>query len=90
MLEHKLRSTRRRVFAYRIQKLRTRRQWVLVAGRSRALPVGGGPRYPEWFQGDFSALLELLRGDKIRPVVVHEILERSVAKGKLVLVPQAA
>jgi hypothetical protein len=57
----------RRVLAYRIQKLRTRRPWVLVAGRSRALPVGAGPRYPQWFQEDFHALRELLRGDKIHP-----------------------
>jgi NADPH:quinone reductase len=91
-------SPRRRVLAYRIQKLRGRRQWLPVAGRSRALPVGGGPRYPEWFREDFHALLELLRGDKIHPAVAerlrlsdarraHEMLERSAAKGKLVLVP---
>jgi NADPH:quinone reductase-like Zn-dependent oxidoreductase len=60
--------------------------------------VGGGPRYPEWFQEDFSALLELLRGDKIHPVVAerlplsdarraHELLENSASTGKLVLVP---
>jgi hypothetical protein len=67
LLEHKLRSTRPGVLAYRIQKLRTRRPWVLVAGRSRALPVGAGPRYPQWFQEDFHALRELLRGDKIHP-----------------------
>jgi NADPH:quinone reductase-like Zn-dependent oxidoreductase len=60
--------------------------------------VGGEPRYPEWFQEDFRALLELLREDKIHPVVAerlpladarhaHELLESSASKGKLVLVP---
>jgi NADPH:quinone reductase len=91
-------SPRRRVLAYRIQRLRDRHQALPVAGRSRALPVGGGPRYPAWFREDFLALLELLREDKIHPVVAerlpltearraHELLERSAAKGKLVLVP---
>ena len=47
---------------------------------------------------DFLALLELLRADKIHPVVAerlplsgarraHELLERSAAAGKLVLMP---
>jgi NADPH:quinone reductase-like Zn-dependent oxidoreductase len=60
--------------------------------------VGGGPRDPDGFREDFLALLELLRADKIHPVVAerlpltearraHELLERSAAKGKLVLVP---
>jgi NADPH2:quinone reductase len=92
-------SPHRRVLAYRIQKLRdNRRQVVPVSGRARALPVGGGPRYPEWFREDFRALLDLLREDKIHPVVAerlpftdarraHELLESSAAKGKLVLVP---
>jgi NADPH:quinone reductase len=90
-------SPRRRVMAYRIQKLRQGHQWV-PAGRRRALAVGGGPRDPEWFQEDFEALLELLRADKIHPVVAerlpltearraHELLEQSAAKGKLVLLP---
>jgi NADPH2:quinone reductase len=63
-----------------------------------ALPVGGGPRNPEWYREDFQALLELLRADKIHPVVAerlplsearraHELLEQSAAVGKLVLVP---
>jgi NADPH2:quinone reductase len=71
-------SPRRRVLAYRIQKLRIPHQ--------------------DWFREDFHALLELLRADKIHPVVAerlplsdarraHELLERSAAKGKLVLVP---
>ena len=66
--------------------------------RRRPLPVGGGPRNPEWFREDFRALLELLREGKIHPVVAerlplsdarraHELLESSAAKGKLVLVP---
>ena len=69
-----------------------------VSGRRRALPVGGGPRDPDWFREDFRALLELLREDKIHPVVAerlplsdarraHELLESSADKGKLVLVP---
>ena len=71
-------SPRRRVIAYRIQKLRIPHQ--------------------DWFREDFRALLELLRADKIHPVVAkrlplsdarraHELLESSAAKGKLVLVP---
>jgi len=92
-------SPRRRVLAYQIQKLRGNRHQVLpVGGRARALPVGGGPRNPDWFREDFLALLELLRADKIHPVVAerlplsdarraHELLERTAATGKLVLVP---
>jgi NADPH:quinone reductase len=71
-------SPRRRVLSYRIQKLRIHHQ--------------------DWFRADFSALLELLRRGKIHPVVAerlpltdarraHELLERSAATGKLVLVP---
>jgi NADPH:quinone reductase-like Zn-dependent oxidoreductase len=71
-------SPRRRVMGYRVQKLRIPHQ--------------------EWFREDFGALLELLRGNKIHPVVAerlplsdarraHELLDRSAAKGKLVLVP---
>lgn len=92
-------SPRRRVFAYRIQKLRgDRRQWFPVAGVSKALLVGGGPREPKSFREDFLVLLELLREHKIHPAVAkrlplsdareaHELLERSAAVGKLVLVP---
>jgi NADPH:quinone reductase len=91
-------SPRRRVSAYRIQKLRDRHQVLPVGGRRRALPVGGGPRDPDWFREDFLALLELLRADKIHPVVAarlpladarraHELLEQSASVGKLVLVP---
>jgi NADPH:quinone reductase len=90
-------SPRRRVFAYRIQKLREGHQ-VIPRGSRRPLPVGGGPRDPEWFRDDFRALLELLREGKIHPVVAerlplsearraHELLESAAAKGKLVLVP---
>jgi NADPH:quinone reductase-like Zn-dependent oxidoreductase len=89
---------RRRVMAYRIQRLRDSRQWLPVAGRRPARQVGGGPRNPEWFREDFTALLALLAADKIHPVVAerlplsearraHELLQSSAAKGKLVLVP---
>jgi NADPH:quinone reductase-like Zn-dependent oxidoreductase len=90
-------SPRRRVSAYRIQKLREGRQ-VIPRGSRRPLPVGGGPRDPEWFREDFGALLDLLRGGEIHPVVAerlpladvrraHELLDSSASKGKLVLVP---
>ncbi|MER7466735.1 medium chain dehydrogenase/reductase family protein [Streptomyces sp. NPDC097981] len=90
---------RRQTLAYRIQKLHGHHHQVLpVAGGHPALPVGGGPRDPDRFREDFRALLELLREHKIHPVVAerlplsdarraHEMLERSAAKGKLVLVP---
>jgi NADPH:quinone reductase-like Zn-dependent oxidoreductase len=91
-------SPRRRVHAYRIQKLREGRQALPVSGSRRALPVGGGPRDPAAFREDFRALLGLLRRGAIHPVVAqrlplsdarraHELLETSAAKGKLVLVP---
>lgn len=91
-------SPSRRVTAYRIQKLRDRRQVLPVGSRPPAFPVGGGPRYVEWFREDFRTLLELLRRGEIHPVVAerlplsdarhaHELLEESAAKGKLVLVP---
>jgi NADPH:quinone reductase len=84
-------SPGRRVLPYRIQKFRD-------AAQRRPGAVGGEPRYPEWFREDFQALLELLRADKIHPVVAerlplsdarraHELLESSASKGKLVLVP---
>jgi NADPH:quinone reductase-like Zn-dependent oxidoreductase len=90
-------SPRRRVSAYRIQKLREGHQ-VLPMGSRRPLPVGGGPRNPAWFREDFRALLDLLREGKIHPVVAerlplaearraHELLERAASVGKLVLVP---
>ena len=71
-------SPRRRVLAYRIQKLRIHHQ--------------------DWFREDFGALFELLRADKIHPVVAqrlpltearraHELLDRAASAGKLVLVP---
>ena len=91
-------SRRRRVLVFRVQKLREGRQVLPVSGFRRALPVGGGPRNPDWFREDFRALLELLREDKIHPVVAerlplsdarraHELLESAADKGKLVLVP---
>ena len=66
------------MLSYRIQKLRIHHQ--------------------DWFREDFRALLELLRRGEIHPVVAerlplsdarraHELLERSAAKGKIVLVP---
>ena len=84
-------SPRRRALKYQIQRFRD-------AAQRRAGAVGGEPRYPEWFQEDFRALLGLLREHKIHPVVAerlpltearraHELLERSASKGKLVLVP---
>jgi NADPH:quinone reductase-like Zn-dependent oxidoreductase len=90
-------SPRRRVSAYRIQKLREGRQWI-PRGARHPLAVGGGPRDPDWFREDFGVLLELLREGRIHPVVAerlpltdarraHELLESSAAKGKLVLVP---
>ena len=89
---------RRRVYAYRIQKLREGHQWLPISARRRALPVGGGPRDPEDFREDFAALLELLRRGDIHPVVAerlplsdarraHELLQSSASTGKLVLVP---
>jgi NADPH2:quinone reductase len=84
-------SPGRQVLKYQIQKFRD-------ASRQRPGAVGGEPRYPEWFREDFATLLELLRADKIHPVVAerlplsearraHEMLEQSAATGKLVLVP---
>jgi NADPH:quinone reductase-like Zn-dependent oxidoreductase len=91
-------SPRRRVLFFRVQKLREGHQLLPVSGFRRALPVGGGPRNPDWFRADFRALLELLREGRIHPVVAerlplsdarraHELLESSADKGKLVLVP---
>jgi NADPH:quinone reductase-like Zn-dependent oxidoreductase len=88
----------RRVMAYRIQRLRDSRQWLPVAGRRPARLVGGGPRNPQWFREDMAVLLDLLRADKVHPVIAerlplsearhaHELLAQSAAKGKLVLVP---
>src|SRR3954468_54725 len=91
-------SPRRRTSIYQVQKLRERHQVLPVSGFRPALPVGGGPRNPNWFREDFRALLELLRDGNIHPVVAqrlplsdarraHELLESSAGKGKLVLVP---
>jgi NADPH:quinone reductase len=84
-------SPRREVLKYQVQRFRD-------ASRQRPGAVGGEPRYPEWFRKDFRVLLELLRADKIHPVVAerlplsearraHEMLEQSASTGKLVLVP---
>jgi NADPH:quinone reductase-like Zn-dependent oxidoreductase len=91
-------SPRRGVRAYRIQKLREGHQVLPVSRRGPALLVGGGPRNPDWYREDFTALLELLSAGKIHPVVAerlpladarraHELLSRTAATGKLVLVP---
>jgi NADPH2:quinone reductase len=79
------------VLKYQIQKFRD-------AAQRRPGAVSGPPRYPEWFQEDYRALLELLREDRIHPIVAkrlpltdarhaHELLDSTAAKGKLVLVP---
>jgi NADPH2:quinone reductase len=71
-------SPHRHVIAYRIQKLRIHHQ--------------------DWFEEDFHTLLDLLRRGLIHPVVAerlplsearraHELLGRTAAMGKLVLVP---
>jgi NADPH:quinone reductase-like Zn-dependent oxidoreductase len=91
-------SPRRRVMAYRIQRLHEGRQLLPVGPGRRALSVGGGPRYPDWFREDLRVLLELLREGKIHPVVAerlplsdarraHELLEGTASTGKLVLMP---
>jgi NADPH:quinone reductase-like Zn-dependent oxidoreductase len=91
-------SPGRRVLVYRIQKLQNRIQVLPLGMGSRALPVGGGPRDPQGFREDFLALLNLLRRGAIHPVIAerlsltdarraHELLDRTAAKGKLVLVP---
>lgn len=91
-------SPRRKVTAYRIQRLRDSRQLLPVAGRRPARLVGGGPRNPDWFRQDFGVLLDLLARGEIHPVVAerlpltdarraHELLEQSASVGKLVLVP---
>jgi NADPH:quinone reductase-like Zn-dependent oxidoreductase len=84
-------SPRRRVFAYHVQKYRDR-------ATRRDGAVGGEPTDPEQFREDFGVLVELLRTNKIHPIVAerlpltearhaHELLESSAAKGKLVLIP---
>jgi NADPH:quinone reductase len=84
-------SPRRRAVGYQIQKFRD-------AAQNRPGAVGGEPRYPDRFREDFRELLELLRRGEIHPVVAerlplsearhaHELLERSAAKGRIVLVP---
>jgi NADPH2:quinone reductase len=84
-------SPRRHVSAYHVQKYRDK-----TTRRDGA--VGGEPANAEEFREDFAVLVELLRADKIHPVVAerlpltealraHEMLESSAATGKLVLVP---
>jgi NADPH:quinone reductase-like Zn-dependent oxidoreductase len=84
-------SPRRHVSAYHVQKYRDK-------ATRRDGAVGGEPWNAEQFREDFAVLVELLRADKIHPVVAerlpltearraHEMLEKSAATGKLVLVP---
>jgi NADPH:quinone reductase len=84
-------SPRRHVYAYHVQKYRDK-------ATRRDGAVGGEPMNADQFREDFAVLVELLRADKIHPVVAerlpltearraHELLESSAAKGKLVLVP---
>ncbi len=75
--------------------------WGMLSSRRRVMGYRVQKlRIPhqDWFQEDFQVLLELLREDKIHPVVAerlplsearraHEMLDSSAAKGKLVLVP---
>jgi len=60
--------------------------------------IGLRIHHQDWFREDFLALLELLRRHEIHPVAAerlpltdarraHELLERTAATGKLVLVP---
>lgn len=87
----RLLSPRKRVLAYRIQKIR-------AAAEQRLGAVGGEPRNADQYREDFGVLLELLGRAAIRPVVAerlplsearraHELLEHTAATGKLVLVP---
>jgi NADPH:quinone reductase-like Zn-dependent oxidoreductase len=91
-------SPRRHACAYRIQKLYDGSQVLPMASGRPARPVGGAPRYRDWYEEDFAVLIDLLRADKIHPVVAerlpltearhaHELLESSASKGSLVLVP---
>jgi len=84
-------SPRRQAYAYSVQKYREK-------ATRRDGAVGGEPMNADEFREDFAALVELLRADKIHPVVAerlpltearraHEMLESSAAMGKLVLVP---
>jgi NADPH:quinone reductase-like Zn-dependent oxidoreductase len=83
-------SPRRKVLAYRIQKIRNQ--------RSGQTSIGGAPRDLDWFREDLTQLVELLRAGKIHPVVAerlpisdarraHELLEQTASTGKLVLIP---
>jgi NADPH2:quinone reductase len=84
-------SPRRHVYAYSVQKYRDK-------ATRRVGAVGGEPMDAEQFREDFAVLVELLRADKIHPVVAerlpltearraHEMLESSAATGKVALVP---
>ena len=79
------------MYAYHVQKYRDK-------AMRRDGAVGGEPMNADEFREDFAVLVELLRADKLHPVVAerlpltearraHEMLESSASKGKLVLVP---
>jgi NADPH:quinone reductase-like Zn-dependent oxidoreductase len=91
-------SPGRSACAYRIQKLYEGPQLIPYGFGRQAPAIGGAPRYRDWYREDFEVLVELLRADKIHPVVAerlpltearraHELLESSASIGKLVLVP---
>jgi NADPH2:quinone reductase len=75
--------------------------WSLLSPRRQVLAYRVQKlriNHQDWFQEDFGTLLELLRADKIHPVVAerlpltearhaHEMLNRTAGTGKVVLVP---
>ena len=77
---------------------------LVLPGRKRVVPYSIQwlmRRKPEWFRQDLSALLELLRQRKIKPVIAqrlpltearqaHELLGKGGVTGKLVLMPSGA
>jgi NADPH2:quinone reductase len=80
----------------------TLRSWF-SPGRKRIVPYSIQTLMrikPVWFREDLAALLDLLRQDKIKPIVAdrlalsearraHELLEKGGVTGKLVLIPSA-
>ena len=47
------------------------RSAAVLSVKSASGSRGAAPRDPEWFREDFLALLELLRADKIHPVIAE-------------------
>ena len=83
-------SPRRKVLAYRIQKIRDQRSGQTV--------IGGAPRDLDWYREDLQHLIALLREGKVKPLVAerlplaearraHELLGQTASTGKLVLIP---